>query len=103
MRTFAAALIALVPAALVLADLELDPDDVPEQCNVLCQPVVDLGRLCAVHNDTIDDEREDLLEKQCVCTNESFDVRGRTALCASCIEQHSNDDTDGEGEGSNDP
>ncbi|KAG6364122.1 hypothetical protein INS49_005720 [Diaporthe citri] len=37
--------------------------------------------------DDNDEEVEDLMKLQCLCTNKTFDVGGATALCASCIDQ----------------
>ena len=84
--------LALSPA-LVLANLELDRDEVPQRCRPICEPVAQLAQRCDVRNETISDEQEELLERQCICTNDSFDVANRTALCASCIDQNSGNAT----------
>lgn len=76
--------------ALVLSDYQLAGGDVPDQCSSICQPVVNLTSTCdAGGNSSIDARHKELLEKQCICLNDSFDVANRTALCASCINQDS--------------
>ncbi|KAF6822234.1 CAP22 protein [Colletotrichum plurivorum] len=88
----------LAAAVFVNADLKLDDDDIPTQCNAVCRPVLDLGRACEVDDDVIRDDRtEDLLEAQCVCTNSSFNISQYAPLCASCMDQNvrDRDDLDG--------
>ena len=89
-------LVALFPA-FVISDLELDPEDVPQQCQSICEPVTNLTSTCDA-DDRMDDRIENLLERQCICTNDSFDVANRTALCASCIDQNTNNGTQADGE-----
>ncbi|OLN96298.1 Protein CAP22-like protein 2 [Colletotrichum chlorophyti] len=87
--------LSLAAVAFVKADLQLDADDIPTQCNAVCRPIYDLGRACEVDDDVIRDDRtEELLEAQCVCTNNSFNVSQYAGLCASCIEQNSRDRDD---------
>lgn len=89
----------IAAAILVKADLKLDDDDIPTQCQAVCRPVLDLGRACEVDDDVIRDDRtEDLLEAQCVCTNSSFNISQYAPLCASCMDQNvrDRDDLDGE-------
>lgn len=91
-------ILALAPLALLArASVEFDFDDVPRACRDLCRPVDRLVDSCEVDLDDgdDDDDREDLLEWQCVCTNDSFDVASIAALCADCMKQNiSRDDDD---------
>lgn len=87
-RTLLPLFLALFPA-FVLSDYELNQNDVPQRCRAICEPVANLTRTCDV-DDAMSDEEEDLLERQCICTNDSFDVANRTALCASCVDQDRN-------------
>jgi hypothetical protein len=76
-------------AGVAFADLELDRDDVPPPCRDICQPIVDLTRRCDVDLPGNNNDRdEDRLERQCVCTNDSFDVGRIAGLCASCFQQN---------------
>jgi hypothetical protein len=76
-------------AAPALAEIDLDGDEIPTQCNAVCDPLLNLVRQCNVDDDVVGgDQNEDLLERQCVCTNTSFDVANVAALCASCMEQN---------------
>ncbi|KAF7562921.1 hypothetical protein G7046_g1188 [Stylonectria norvegica] len=91
--------LALAPfILLVRADVSLDRDDVPSACSTICNPIVELSRACDVNLRSDNDRDEDLLEVQCVCTNDSFDVGSIAALCADCIRQNpktsDNDDDD---------
>ncbi|KAL1852775.1 hypothetical protein VTK73DRAFT_9168 [Phialemonium thermophilum] len=96
MRVSALALTAL--AALVRADLELDAEDVPAPCAVICKPVRELSSICDVDDSRVpDDHTQSLLEAQCICTNDSFDVGKITALCASCIKENAKTDDDKDG------
>ncbi|KAH8173515.1 hypothetical protein LIA77_07770 [Sarocladium implicatum] len=82
-------LLFLAPLAnFAFADLELDRDDVPPPCRDICQPIVDLTNRCQVDLPSDRDRDEDLLERQCVCTNDSFDVGRIAGLCASCFQQN---------------
>lgn len=86
----------LAPA--VLAELDLDGDDIPQECSTVCEPIRNLVRQCNVDDDQVGGDRnEDLLERQCICTNDSFDVANVAALCASCLDQNLNDRDDLEG------
>lgn len=77
--------------ALVLSDYQLAEGDVPRPCNSICEPVVNLTSTCdAGGNSSVSSRDKELLEKQCICLNDSFDVANRTALCASCIGQQAN-------------
>lgn len=73
----------------VHAGLQLDYADVPAPCVDTCRPVAEISGICDVDADFDDnnEEIEDLMKLQCLCTNKSFDVGGATALCASCIDQ----------------
>lgn len=73
----------------VRGGLQLDYADVPAPCVDTCRPVAELSGICDVDADFDDnnEEVEDLMKLQCLCTNKSFDVGGSTALCASCIDQ----------------
>lgn len=88
--TLLALLLAVLPA-MVMSDIRLNSTDVPQQCRSICQPVTNLTMTCNVSNETeslsMSNRTADLLERQCVCTNESFDVANRTSLCAGCIDQ----------------
>lgn len=78
-----------IGAAVVQADLDFDSDDIPSQCTTICKPIRDLTKACDVDDDVIRDDRtEDLLEAQCVCTNNSFDVANIASLCAACVVQN---------------
>jgi hypothetical protein len=94
------------------ASIDFDLDDAPSVCRTTCAPIDDLANRCEVDlNDNVDDEdrQEDLLEAQCFCTNDSFDVRAVAALCRDCIRQnrdqdhdHDDDDDDRNRNGDND-
>lgn len=73
----------------VCGGLQLDYADVPAPCVNTCRPVAEVSGICDVDADFDDnnEEVEDLMKLQCLCTNKSFDVGGATALCASCIDQ----------------
>ncbi|KAL2272675.1 hypothetical protein FJTKL_06231 [Diaporthe vaccinii] len=51
--------------------------------------VWEISGICHVDADFNEnnEEVEDVMKLQCLCTNKSFDVGGATALCASCIDQ----------------
>ena len=96
------ALVATFLALAVRADIQLEADDVPTQCSDICRPIVDLSRSCDANDDNIPDDRtEDLLELQCVCTNNSFDVNRIAALCASCMDQNTRNRGDLDGQDPN--
>lgn len=74
----------------VHAGLQLDYADVPAACVQTCRAIAELSGICDVDADFDDnnEETEDLMKLQCICTNASFDVESATALCASCIDQN---------------
>ncbi|KXH53690.1 hypothetical protein CSIM01_07728 [Colletotrichum simmondsii] len=87
--------LSLAAVAFVKADLQLDNDDIPTQCQAVCRPIYDLGQACEVNDDQVrDDLTEDRLEAQCVCTNNSINVSQYAALCASCMDQNVRDRDD---------
>ncbi|GJC99247.1 Cap22 protein [Colletotrichum higginsianum IMI 349063] len=87
--------LSLAAAAFVQADLQLDNDDIPTQCNAVCRPIFSLGQACEVNDDLINNDlTEDRLEAQCVCTNNSINVAQYAALCASCMDQNVQDRDD---------
>jgi len=86
---------------------ELKAADVPSACAAICGPMVTLTNTCDVNpeSDTArlrrrdadnrdDDESDEPIEAQCICSNTSFDVRSVAALCAACISQNGKN-TDG--------
>ncbi|OHE96268.1 hypothetical protein CORC01_08486 [Colletotrichum orchidophilum] len=92
---FTGVALSLAAAAFVKADLRLDNDDIPSQCQAVCRPIYDLGRACEVDDDRINDDlTEGRLEAQCVCTNNSINVSQYAALCASCMDQNVRDRDD---------
>lgn len=95
--TFVYTLLSLAPLA-ARADLQIDTDDISQACSAVCRPSQELSQTCEVNDDLISDDRtENLLELQCFCLNDSFDVANLTALCASCMQQNpvtDNDDDD---------
>ncbi|CAH0017316.1 unnamed protein product [Clonostachys rhizophaga] len=89
---FSNTFLTLAPLALLArADLDLDINDTPQVCRSICQPIATLGDQCNVDlpGDN-NDRQEDLLELQCFCTNNSFDVSSVAALCQDCIRQNQN-------------
>lgn len=76
------------------ADVSFDRDDVPRECDAICDPIVQLTRTCDVDLRSDNDRDEDRLEVQCVCTNDSFDVGRVAALCADCMRQNINSGRD---------
>lgn len=84
-----ALLLSLTPLA--QAD-DFDAEDVPKACVSICQPLRDLVRACNVDDDAVGGDRnEDLLERQCICENRSFDVANVAGQCQGCIEQNYRD------------
>ncbi|KAF5666618.1 hypothetical protein FHETE_6117 [Fusarium heterosporum] len=79
---------------LARADVSLDRDDIPRQCDAICDPIVQLTRACDTDLRGDRDREEDRLEAQCVCTNDSFNVGRIAALCADCIHQNAPRDND---------
>ncbi|RBR21963.1 uncharacterized protein FIESC28_04676 [Fusarium coffeatum] len=86
---------------------ELSADDVPSACKTICQPIVELSNTCDIDpkENKIHDKRgdfflvarskeEEAIEANCICTNKSFDVESVMALCASCMQQNSDDAED---------
>jgi hypothetical protein len=103
--TTATALFLSAVFSLVHAE-ELKAGDVPSACSAICGPIVTLTNTCDVNpdsetkrrrrglrhradddGDTADDESDEAVEAQCVCSNTSFNVRSVAALCAACISQ----------------
>jgi hypothetical protein len=75
-------------APLATAD-DFDAEDVPRSCVSVCRPIRDLVRQCNVDDDAVGGDRnEDLLERQCICENNSFDVADVAGQCQGCIEEH---------------
>lgn len=110
MPSFVRLALAVAPLFLVaradVTDFELD-DDISSQCRSICAPVAMLSDRCEVDlaDNTPDEDRtEDLLEAQCYCTHNGFDVAGITALCADCIRQfpRGDDDDDDDDDDDND-
>lgn len=96
MRTLALNLALAVGVA--RAGLDLDAEDIPAPCAVICKPVRELTAICDVDGNRVpDDHTEQLLEAQCICTNDSFDVSKITALCASCIKGNAGADNADDG------
>ncbi|KAM0330879.1 hypothetical protein ACHAQA_003835 [Verticillium albo-atrum] len=95
---FALAAASMATFALVNADLELDRDDYPTQCQNVCDPVARLGQLCDAvdDDDRLDDRVEDQLQVQCFCTNNSFNVAQVAAQCAACMHEANRDRDDNE-------
>lgn len=79
---------------LARADVSLDRDDIPRECDTICDPIVQLTRTCDTDLRGDRDREEDRLEVQCVCTNDSFNVGRIAALCADCIHQNAPRDRD---------
>ena len=95
--------LALAPLFLLArADVNLDRDDIPRECDTICNPIVDLTRACDTDLRGDRDRDEDRLEAQCVCTNDSFNVARVAALCADCIHQNVRRDDDDDDDDDND-
>lgn len=87
--------LALAPLLyLARADISLDRDDIPRECDTICDPIVQLTRTCDTDLRGDRDREEDRLEAQCVCTNDSFNVSRVAALCAGCIHQNAQNNRD---------
>lgn len=67
--------------------VELDMDDVPSPCKTICRPIGTLSKQCDVDLDSNSSHDERLLQNQCICTNNSFNVGNIAALCADCMHQ----------------
>ncbi|SPN98449.1 uncharacterized protein DNG_01493 [Cephalotrichum gorgonifer] len=80
---------ALLLSALPLAAADFDREDIPTACTTICEPVRQLVRLCDVDDDAVGGDRnEDLLERQCICQNTSFDVANVAGQCQDCVEKN---------------
>ncbi|KAF5973913.1 hypothetical protein FCOIX_8551 [Fusarium coicis] len=79
---------------LARADISLDRDDIPRECDTICDPIVQLTKTCDTDLRGDRDREEDRLEAQCVCTNDSFNVSRVAALCAGCIHQNAQNNRD---------
>ncbi|CEJ81195.1 hypothetical protein VHEMI01339 [[Torrubiella] hemipterigena] len=86
------ALLAGLPAAALA--LGIDMDDIPSACKPICKPIGTLSDRCDVDLKSDIDRDEDRLTNQCICTNKSFDVAKIAALCAACVHQSQNMDSD---------
>lgn len=90
-----AAFLSAILLAAVKADLQLDSEDISQNCTSICRPVLELSRTCDVDDDAVpDDLTEDRLQLQCLCTNNSFDVARFAGLCQSCMQQNTVVDND---------
>lgn len=93
---------ALLLSATPLATADdFDSEDIPRACTAICDPIRKLVNACDVDDDRVGGDRnEDLLERQCICQNDSFDVANIAGQCQSCIEDNwqdgcgDNDDDD---------
>ncbi|CCF46233.1 CAP22 [Colletotrichum higginsianum] len=84
--------LSLAAAAVVRADLRLNTNDIPQDCTAICRPIRDLGNICTVNfnigqpgNNNNSDETQDALDAQCVCTNNSFDLKNLAPQCNACM------------------
>lgn len=68
-------------------DVKLDMGDVPTPCKTICQPLGTLSDDCDTDLMSDIDRDENLLQNQCVCTNNSFDVNKVAGLCQDCMHQ----------------
>ncbi|WYZ37224.1 hypothetical protein EsH8_II_000730 [Colletotrichum jinshuiense] len=80
----------LAAAAVVSADLRLNTNDVPSDCTAICRPVRDLGNICTINfnvgqGNNNSDQTQDELDAQCVCTNNSFDLKVLAGQCNACM------------------
>lgn len=76
---------------LAVAD-NFDSEDIPRACTTICEPIRQLANACDVDDDLVGGDRnEDLLERQCICKNDSFDVANIAGQCQSCIEDNFRD------------
>ncbi|CAI4210950.1 unnamed protein product [Parascedosporium putredinis] len=78
----------------LVSSLGLDADDVPITCAAICGPLVQLSFACDVDDDLVGDRQEELLERQCICGNTTFNVAATTADCAVCVGQNAIDRDD---------
>ncbi|KAK1704007.1 hypothetical protein BDP67DRAFT_419113 [Colletotrichum lupini] len=82
--------LSLAAAAVVHADLRLNTNDIPQDCTAICRPVRDLGNICTVNfvpgqGNNNSDQLQDELDSQCVCTNNSFDLKNLAGQCNACM------------------
>ncbi|KAG8159167.1 hypothetical protein KVR01_010828 [Diaporthe batatas] len=90
MRVHIATALALTVLYGVLADLDVDIEDIPAACQAICRPTLELSRTCDVDENLVGGEAAEFQgEQACYCQNQSFDVGRMTALCQSCVVQNS--------------
>ncbi|KAF4776891.1 hypothetical protein HER10_EVM0009727 [Colletotrichum scovillei] len=82
--------LSLATAAVVHADLRINNNDIPQDCSAICRPVRDLGNICTVNfvpgqGNNNSDQLQDELDSQCVCTNNSFDLKNLAGQCNACM------------------
>ncbi|KAK1954536.1 hypothetical protein LY78DRAFT_697731 [Colletotrichum sublineola] len=83
--------LSLAAAAVVRADLRINNNDIPQDCSAICRPVRDLGNICTVNfnfngqPNNNSDQTQDDLDAQCVCTNNSFDLKNLGPQCNACM------------------
>ncbi|KAK1672121.1 hypothetical protein BDP55DRAFT_718467 [Colletotrichum godetiae] len=82
--------LSLAAAAVVHADLRINQNDIPQDCSAICRPVRDLGNICTVNfvpgqGNNNSDQLQDELDSQCVCTNNSFDLKNLAGQCNACM------------------
>lgn len=82
--------LSLAAAAVVRADLRINNNDIPQDCSAICRPVRDLGNICTVNFNLVQpnnnsDQTQDELDAQCVCTNNSFDLKSLGPQCNACM------------------
>ncbi|KAK1975043.1 hypothetical protein LZ30DRAFT_375835 [Colletotrichum cereale] len=83
--------ITLAAAAVVRADLRINNNDIPQDCSAICRPIRDLGNICTVNfnigqgGNNNSDQTQDELNAQCVCTNNSFDLKNLAGQCNACM------------------
>ncbi|KAJ0159222.1 Protein CAP22 [Colletotrichum tanaceti] len=84
--------LSLAAAVVVRADLRVNTNDIPQDCTAICRPIRDLGNICTVNfnigqpgNNNNSDQTQDALNAQCVCTNNSFDLKNLAPQCNACM------------------
>ncbi|ETN38099.1 uncharacterized protein HMPREF1541_07723 [Cyphellophora europaea CBS 101466] len=85
MKTTAAALVGLSAIAPILAQ-DVDRDDIPSQCQIVCSNIAVVSEECDRAF------RRDRDERDCMCQAEN--AREVVPLCAACIEFYDSDDDD---------
>lgn len=111
MNTVLTTAIFLTALAAVGSSEELKASDVPQACTTICGPIVTLTNTCDINPDGTrrrllrreadkddgapDDESDEAIEAQCICSNKSFNVGSVAALCAACLSQNRGE-TEGE-------